>query len=286
MKYSAEQANLLVEALPYIQKYNKKIIVVKYGGNAMINDEIKANVIKDIMLLYYVGMRPILVHGGGPDINAMMDKVGIVPHFIEGKRVTDKDTMEIVEMVLAGKTNSSIVSLINSMGGNAVGLSGKDASLIQASIMNAKWGLVGKVDTINPKILIDLMEAEYIPVVSSIAIGDNGESYNINADHIAGEIAAAVHAEKLIMMTDVDGIYRDFENKDSFITRMNMNEAQELITNKVVNSGMIPKVEACIRALKGEVKRTHIINGTTPHSILMEVFTDFGIGTMIHKDNI
>ena len=286
MKYSAEQANLLVEALPYIQKYNKKIIVVKYGGNAMINDEIKANVIKDIMLLYYVGMRPILVHGGGPDINAMMDKVGIVPHFIEGKRVTDKDTMEIVEMVLAGKTNSSIVSLINSMGGNAVGLSGKDASLIQASVMNAKWGLVGKVDTINPKILIDLMEAEYIPVVSSIAIGDNGESYNINADHIAGEIAAAVHAEKLIMMTDVDGIYRDFENKDSFITRMNMNEAQELITNKVVNSGMIPKVEACIRALKGEVKRTHIINGTTPHSILMEVFTDFGIGTMIHKDNI
>lgn len=282
MRYSDEQAALLVEALPYIQKYNKKIIVVKYGGNAMVNEEIKANVIKDILMLHYCGMKPILVHGGGPDINAMMDKVGLEPEFVEGKRVTDESTMEIVEMVLAGKTNSGIVSLINANGGRAVGLSGKDASLISASVMNEKWGLVGKVESINPKILFDLMDAEYIPVVSSVAIGEEGESYNINADHIAGEIAAAVKAEKLIMMTDVDGLYRDFEDKDSLIARMDLKEAEGLIASKSLKGGMIPKVEACVKALKGNVKRTHIINGTVKHSILMELFTDGGIGTMIY----
>ncbi|MBQ0105883.1 MAG: acetylglutamate kinase [Armatimonadetes bacterium] len=282
MRYTEEMAQLLVEALPYIQKYSKKIIVVKYGGNAMVNEEIKANVIKDIMLLHYCGMKPILVHGGGPDINAMMDKLGLEPKFVEGKRVTDEKTMEIVEMVLAGKTNSGIVSLINSMGGRAVGLSGKDASLISASVMNEKWGLVGKVDSINPKILHDLLDAEYIPVVSSVAIGEEGESYNINADHIAGEIAAAVGAEKLIMMTDVDGLYRDFEDKNSLIVRMDLKEAEELVRSKSLKGGMIPKVEACVKALKGKVKRTHIINGTVRHSILMEIFTDGGSGTMIY----
>ena len=282
MRYTEEMAQLLVEALPYIQKYSKKIIVVKYGGNAMVNEEIKANVIKDIMLLHYCGMKPILVHGGGPDINAMMDKMGLEPKFVEGKRVTDEKTMEIVEMVLAGKTNSGIVSLINSMGGRAVGLSGKDASLISASVMNEKWGLVGKVDSINPKILHDLLDAEYIPVVSSVAIGEEGESYNINADHIAGEIAAAVGAEKLIMMTDVDGLYRDFEDKNSLIVRMDLKEAEELVRSKSLKGGMIPKVEACVKALKGKVKRTHIINGTVRHSILMEIFTDSGSGTMIY----
>lgn len=282
MRYNEEQATLLVEALPYIQKYNKKIIVIKYGGNAMVNEEIKANVIKDIMLLHYCGIRPILVHGGGPDINAMMDKVGLEPKFVDGKRVTDEKTMEIVEMVLAGKTNSGIVSLINSMGGNAVGLSGKDASLISASVMNEKWGLVGKVDSINPKILHDLMDAEYIPVVSSVAIGEEGQSYNINADIIAGEIAAAVGAEKLIMMTDVDGLYKDFEDKESLIPRMDLKEAEDLVKSKALKGGMIPKVDACVRALKGKVKRTHIINGTVKHSILMELFTDGGIGTMIY----
>lgn len=282
MRYNEEQASLLVEALPYIQKYNKKIIVVKYGGNAMINEEIKSNVIKDIMLLHYCGMKPILVHGGGPDINAMMDKIGLESKFVDGKRVTDEKTMEVVEMVLAGKTNSGIVSLINSFGGNAVGLSGKDASLISASVMNEKWGLVGKVESINPKILHDLLEAEYIPVISSIAIGEEGESYNINADIIAGEIAAAVGAEKLIMMTDVDGLYRDFEDKDSLIARMDLTEAENLVKTKALKGGMIPKVEACVLALKGKVKRTHIINGTVQHSILMEVFTDGGIGTMIY----
>ena len=283
MRYTEQQAELLVEALPYIQKYNKKIIVIKYGGNAMINEEIKENVIKDILLLHYCGMKPILVHGGGPDINAMMDRLGLEPKFVDGKRVTDEKTMEIVEMVLGGKTNSGIVSLINSMGGRAVGLSGKDASLISASVMNEKWGLVGKVDAINPQILIDLLENEYIPVISSVAIGEEGESYNINADHIAGEIAAAVGAEKLIMMTDVDGLYRDFDDKDSLITRMDMKEAEMLIKSKSLKGGMIPKVEACVRALKGNVKRTHIINGTVRHSILMEIFTDSGSGTMIYE---
>lgn len=282
MRYTEEQAELLVEALPYIQKYNKKIIVVKYGGNAMINEEIKENVIKDILLLHYCGMNPVLVHGGGPDINAMMDKMGLEPKFVDGKRVTDEKTMEIVEMVLGGKTNSGIVSLINSMGGRAVGLSGKDASLISASVMNEKWGLVGKVDSINPQILLDLMDREYIPVISSVAIGEEGESYNINADHIAGEIAAALNAEKLIMMTDVDGLYRDFEDKSSLITRMDLKEAETMIKTKSLKGGMLPKVEACVKALKGNVKRTHIINGTVKHSILMEIFTDSGSGTMIY----
>ena len=282
-RYSEEMAAMLVEALPYLQKYNKKIVVVKYGGNAMVNQDIKENVIKDIMLLYYCGLKPVLVHGGGPDINAMMDKVGLEPKFVDGKRVTDEKTMEIVEMVLAGKTNSGIVSLINSMGGRAVGLSGKDASLINASVMNEKWGLVGKVDSINPQIIFDLLDAEYIPVISSVAIGEEGESYNINADHIAGEIAAALKAEKLIMMTDVDGLYRDFDDKDSLITRMDLKEAEDLIKSKVLKGGMIPKVEACVKALKGDVKRTHIINGTVQHSMIMELFTDGGIGTMIYK---
>ncbi len=279
-----EQAQLLVEALPYIQKYYGKTVVIKYGGNAMINEEIKALVIRDILLMSLVGMRPILVHGGGPDINKMMDKVGLVPEFVDGKRVTDSKTMEIVEMVLAGKTNKSIVGLLNSLGGNAVGLSGKDGSLINASQLSDRLGRVGRVDNINPKVLFDLMDNGYIPVISSIGMGDEGESYNINADHIAGEIAAAVQAEKLIMMTDVDGIFLDMKDPDTFISSLDTKKAAELIKSGAVSKGMIPKVEACIIALEGGVKGTHIINGTKPHSILMEVLTDRGIGTMIEKD--
>ena len=281
MKYTQEQAKMLTEALPYIQKYNKKTIVIKYGGNAMLNEDIKRSVMKDILLMHFVGMRPILVHGGGPDINSMMDRVGLVSTFSNGKRVTDSDTMEIVEMVLAGKTNKSIVGLINTLGGNAVGLSGKDGNLISASIMSKDLGLVGAVDSVNPKILFDLMESEYIPVISSIGMGIDGETFNINADHIAGEIAAAVNAEKLIMMTDVNGIYTDINNPDTFISRIDVDESKEMISSGVINKGMIPKVEACIIALQGGVERTHIINGTTPNSILMEILTDHGIGTMI-----
>lgn len=281
MNYTEEQAKMLIEALPYIQKYNNKTIVIKYGGNAMLNESIKKSVMKDILLMHFVGMRPILVHGGGPDINNMMDKLGLQPKFINGKRVTDAETMEIVEMVLAGKTNKSIVGLINTLGGDAVGLCGKDGNLVSASAMDEELGLVGKIDFINPKILLDLMEDNYIPVISSIGMGTMGETYNINADHIAGEIAASVGAEKLIMLTDVDGIYSDINDPNSFIARIDIDEAKEMISTGAISKGMIPKVEACITAIQGGVERTHIINGTKPHSILMEIMTDHGIGTMI-----
>ena len=283
MNYTSEEANILVQALPYIQKYSGRTIVIKYGGNAMIDDDLKRSVIRDVVLMHYVGMKPILVHGGGPEISAVMKKLGKEPTFIDGRRVTDAETMEIVEMVLAGKTNKGIVSIINNLGGRAVGLSGKDANLIVAekAAGAVDLGFVGQVAHINPKILTDLLEHGYIPVVSSVAIGPDGESYNVNADHIAGEIAAEVNAAKLIMMTDVTGIYKDFEDKSSLISELSIPDAKTMIKDKSIGSGMIPKVEACMTALAGGVERTHIIDGTTPHSLLMEIFTDTGIGTMI-----
>ncbi len=282
MDYTATQADVLIKALPYIQKYYGKTVVIKYGGNAMIDDDLKQSVIRDVVLMHYVGMKVILIHGGGPDITAAMKKMGKEPEFVNGRRVTDAETMEIVEMVLAGKTNKGIVSIINNMGGKAVGLSGKDASLIVAEKdTRFDLGFVGNVAKINPQILIDLIENDYIPVVSSVAIGADGESYNVNADLIAGSIAAKVKAEKLIMMTDVEGIYRDFEDKSSFVSELRVEDAKKMITAGAVSKGMIPKVEACLTALSGGVTRTHIINGTKPHSLLMELFTDTGIGTMI-----
>lgn len=283
MNYTSEQANILVQALPYIQKYYGKTIVIKYGGNAMIDEDLKRSVIKDVVLMHYVGMKPILVHGGGPEISSVMKKLGKEPTFVDGRRVTDAETMEIVEMVLAGKTNKGIVSIINNLGGRAVGLSGKDANLIVAEKAGGKvdLGFVGKVARINPKILTDLLEHGYIPVISSVAIGSDGESYNVNADHIAGEIAAEMTATKLIMMTDVAGIYKDFEDKSSLISELSIPDAKIMIKDKTIGSGMIPKVEACMTALAGGVERTHIIDGTTDHSLLMEIFTDTGIGTMI-----
>lgn len=283
MNYTSEEANILVQALPYIQKYYGKTIVIKYGGNAMIDEDLKRSVIRDVVLMHYVGMQPILVHGGGPEISSVMKKLGKEPTFIDGRRVTDAETMEIVEMVLAGKTNKGIVSIINNLGGKAVGLSGKDANLIVAEKAGGAvdLGFVGKVAHINPKILIDLLEHGYIPVVSSVAIGPDGESYNVNADHIAGEIAAEMGAAKLIMMTDVTGIYKDFEDKSSLLSELSIPNAKIMIKDKTIGSGMIPKVEACMTALAGGVERTHIIDGTMPHSLLMEIFTDTGIGTMI-----
>lgn len=283
MNYTSEQAEILVHALPYIQKYYGKTIVIKYGGNAMIDDDLKVGVIRDVVLMHYVGMKPILVHGGGPEISAVMEKFGKEPEFVGGKRVTDAETMEIVEMVLAGKTNKGIVSIINQLGGKAVGLSGKDANLIVAEKADGDvdLGFVGKVAEINPEILNDLLEHNYIPVISSVAIGPHGESYNVNADHIAGEIAAEVQATKLIMMTDVPGIYSDFSDKSTFISELKVSDAKKMIQTKQIDKGMIPKVEACMTALSGAVERTHIIDGTMPHSLLMEIFTDTGIGTMI-----
>ena len=283
MNYTSEQASILVQALPYIQQYYGKTIVIKYGGNAMIDEELKKSVIRDVVLMHYVGMKPILVHGGGPEINAVMKKVGKEPAFVNGLRVTDAETMEIVEMVLAGKTNKGIVSIVNNLGGQAVGLSGKDANLIVAKRTegDVDLGYVGQVEKVNPGILLDLMEHGYIPVISSVAIGPGGESYNVNADHVAGEIAAAVGAAKLMMMTDVAGIYGNIEDESTFISELHISEARKMIESKKIGKGMIPKVEACITALDSGVGRTHIIDGTTPHSLLMEIFTDRGIGTMI-----
>lgn len=281
MNCTSEQADVLVHALPYIQHYAGKIIVIKYGGNAMVDDELKRRVVQDVVLLHYVGMKPILIHGGGPEISQMMKKVGKEPNFVNGLRVTDAETMEIVEMVLAGKTNTGIVSLINSLGGRGVGLSGKDAKLIVAEKADANLGYVGKVAQINPEILLDLLERNYIPVVSSIAIGSEGESYNVNADHIAGEIAAGVGAAKLMMLTDVPGIFRDKNDPSTLISALTENEAKKMIKSKEIDKGMIPKVEACMTALAGGVKRTHVIDGTMSHALLMEIFTDTGIGTMI-----
>ncbi|HOM72533.1 MAG TPA: acetylglutamate kinase [Armatimonadota bacterium] len=283
MNYTSEQANILVQALPYIQQYYGKTIVIKYGGNAMIDDALKASVLRDIVLLRFVGMNPILVHGGGPEINQMMKRVGKEPTFIGGLRVTDEETMEIVEMVLAGKTNKGIVSIINTLGGQAVGLSGKDAKLIEAEQKDAALGFVGSVTNINPEILHTLANQGYIPVISSVAIGPNGESLNVNADHIAGAIAAAIGATKLLMLTDVTGIFEDKDDPSTLKSVLSKEEALGMIKSGKIDKGMIPKVEACITALDGGVERTHIINGTLPHAVLMEIFTDTGIGTMIES---
>lgn len=282
MQQAREQAEILVQALPYIRRYSGKTFVIKYGGNAMVNPELKECVMRDIVLMHYVGMRPVLVHGGGPEISEMMKKVGKQPSFVGGLRVTDRETMEIVEMVLAGKTNKGIVALINRQGGKAVGLSGKDGDLFIAEkvISDAgDLGFVGDVVEINTEIVDTLLREGYIPVISSVAVGRDGESYNINADHVAGKLAAALGASKLIALTDVQGIYRDFSDKMSLISSLTVSEARQLV--KAVDSGMIPKIEACVTAIEGGVERAHIIDGTIPHALLMEVFTDKGIGTMI-----
>ena len=284
MNCNPEQAEILVQALPYIRKYSGKTVVIKYGGNAMTNETLKESVMMDIVLLRYVGMQPVLVHGGGPDVTEMMERVGKKPTFVGGLRVTDAETMEIAEMVLAGKTNKSIVSLIQQQGGKAVGLCGKDGNLLMAKKAmpgGHDIGFVGEIVKVNTEIIEILNREDYIPVISSVAVGEKGESYNINADLAAGEIAAALHATKLIVLTDVQGIYSDFSDKTSLLTSLTMNQAQELIDSGKVDKGMIPKIESCITALKAGVEKTHVIDGTICHALLMEVFTDQGIGTMI-----
>jgi acetylglutamate kinase len=282
MKDKCEQAEILVQALPYIRQYHGKTVVIKYGGNAMTDESLKEQVTKDIVLLHYVGMRPVVVHGGGPEITDMMKRVGKVPNFVDGRRVTDAETMELVEMVLAGKTNKSIVSLINQQGGKAVGLSGKDANLLIAEKSmpgGVDLGQVGDIVRVNTGIIHTLIQEGYIPVICSVAVGEDGQSYNVNADLVAGEIAAAVNATKLLMLTDVQGVYRDFSDKTSLISELTVAEAEDLARN--VDKGMIPKIESCVTAVCGGVEKAHIIDGTIPHALLMEIFTDKGIGTMI-----
>lgn len=292
MLTTVEKAAVLIETLPYIRKFVGKTVVVKYGGNAMINDTFKQSVIKDIILMKYIGLRPVVVHGGGPEITALLQQLGKESTFVAGLRVTDAETVTAAEMVLVGKINTEIVSLLNLHGAKAVGLNGKDASLLVATKHFAKVytdgavnevdiGFVGDVAKVNPEIIWTLLNQGYIPVIAPIGMGEAGESYNINADYVAGEIAGALQAEKLILLTDVEGIYRNWDDKSSFISTLSFNEAQQMIRTGGIGGGMIPKVEACVRALAGGAAKTHIIDGRQPHSLLLEIFTDTGIGTEV-----
>lgn len=292
MESLIKKAEILIEALPYIQKLHGKTVVIKYGGNAMINDELKNSVMEDITLLKYIGMNPVIVHGGGPDINRMLDKLDIKSEFMNGLRVTDENTMEVAQMVLVGKTNKEIVSLLNQKGGRAIGLCGIDGRLIECEQYKAivdgeekDIGYVGKITRINSKLLDHIARDEYIPVVAPVGVGSDGQSYNINADTVAGEIAAALKAEKLMLLTDVEGVKMSKDSPD-VLHALTAAEVHDLIDRKVINGGMIPKVLGCLEALDNGVGRTHIIDGRIPHCILLEIFTNKGIGTMIMKEKV
>lgn len=279
------KANILVEALPYIQRLSGKTIVIKYGGNAMIDPKLSYAIMQDLTLLKYVGVNPILVHGGGPEINRMLKALKIESQFHNGLRITDAATIDVVEMVLAGKVNKEIVTQLNQVGGKAIGLSGKDGNLIEAkkkiSTDGVDLGYVGEITNINCKVLELLAKDEYIPVVAPIGVGKDGQTYNINADTVAGEIAAALQGEKLIFLTDTDGVRSDPDDQTSVISVLSVAEIDQLIETGVICGGMIPKVQGCIHAIKQGVKATHIINGTIMHPLLLEIFTDKGIGTMV-----
>ncbi len=278
------RAEILVHALPYIKEYYGKTIVIKYGGNAMIDEKLKESVATDIVLMKYVGINPVVVHGGGPEITKIMKKMKKDVKFVKGLRVTDKETMELVKMVLVGKVNKEIVGLINHHGRIAVGVSGDDAELIVARkfvLPDVDLGFVGEVEKINSKILEKLINDGFTPIIASVGVGSDGESYNINADLVAAEIAAALKADKLIFLTDVDGLYKDFTDKSSLISELSLKKCDEFIESGKLDEGMLPKVKSCARALKGGVKKAHILNGTILHSLLLEIFTDEGIGTMI-----
>jgi acetylglutamate kinase len=279
-----DRAQILIEALPFIRHYHGRTVVVKYGGAAMTDPALRHQVMEDIILMHYVGINPILVHGGGPEVSEAMKKSGKEPVFVRGLRVTDEETVGIVEMVLAGKTNKGIVSLIHQHGGKAVGLSGKDGNLFVARKMDVDGedlGFVGEVTEVNPHVLETLIGGGYIPVICSVATGAHGETFNINADHIAGRLAGELGAEKLVLLTDVPGILEDVKDAGSLLSEITEQKARELIATGKVDRGMIPKVEACLMALDRGVPRTHILDGRAPHSILTELFTAQGLGTMI-----
>ena len=293
MKTVIEKANILIESLPYIRKFSGKTFVIKYGGAAMVDEKLKDAFAQDIVLLNFIGIKPVIVHGGGPKINSIMEKMGKTPTFVQGQRVTDEETVDIVEMVLGGLINKQIVSLINNHGGLGIGLSGKDGNLIQARRKIIKkvspetgapeiidLGLVGEVEKINPKILNMIDESGFIPVIAPISAGLNSRTLNINADYVAGEIASALNAEKLILLTDVEGIK---DKKDKLISTLNLKKIKSLIANNTISGGMLPKVQACQNALDGNVRKTHIVDGRIPHALLLEIFTEEGIGTEIIK---
>ncbi|MBQ6999253.1 MAG: acetylglutamate kinase [Clostridia bacterium] len=285
MKISnADRAKILVNALPYIQEYNGKIVVIKYGGNAMINETLKNSVVHDIVLLRLIGVKVVLVHGGGPEITDMLARVGKETQFIDGLRVTDKETIEITQMVLAGKINKSLVNLIECCGGKSIGLSGIDGHMIHAEVKDEKLGYVGKITEVNPQPILDVLAKDYIPVVSTIGCDEKGNVYNINADTAAAKIAGALKAESLISLTDISGILMDKDNPDTLISHITVKGTEELIAKGVISDGMIPKVECCTDAIKDGVKKVFIIDGRIPHSILIETLTDEGIGTMFEGD--
>jgi acetylglutamate kinase len=278
MKRTIDKAETLLEALPYLRRFFGKTIVIKYGGHAMSNDELKESFAQDVVLLKYVGMNPVIVHGGGPQIDQMLERLGIESRFVRGMRVTDEPTMDVVEMVLTGKINKEIVALMNRHGGHAVGLSGKDGELIVARKSKDDIGLVGEVVGVNPKVVESLAGDNFIPVIAPVGVGRDGETYNINADVVAGKIAQALRAEKLMLLTDVEGIK---DRDGNLIPTLGSDEANELIAAEVISSGMIPKVECCIDALAGGVAKTHVIDGRVRHAVLLEIFTSEGVGTEV-----
>jgi len=288
MKQLIAKAEVLLDALPYIRRYSGKTMVIKYGGHAMVDEDLKESFAQDIVLLKFVGINPVIVHGGGPQIGQLLKQLGIQSQFVRGMRVTDQQTMDVVEMVLGGKINKEIVNLINHHGGRAVGLSGKDGGLIlarkltveseEAGVGKVDIGLVGEVRAINPLVIDSLDHSDFIPVIAPIGVGERGETYNINADLVAGEMAEALRAEKLILLTDVEGI-RDAEG--NVISTLDMDHAAQLMRDRVISAGMIPKVECCIEALRGGTKKTHIIDGRLRHAVLLEIFTKEGVGTQV-----
>ena len=281
---NSDRAEVLTQALPYIKRYTGKIVVVKYGGNAMINEELKQQVMEDIVLLWLIGVKIVLVHGGGPEISNLMERLGHVPQFIDGCRVTDKETVEIVQMVLAGKVNKSLVNLLEMNGGNAIGLSGMDGGLLMCEKKDEKLGFVGKITEVNPQPILDLIANNYIPVISTVGADDEGNVYNINGDTAVAHIAGVLGAEKLIMMTDIAGILRDKDDPTTLIPKITLSESKQLHDSGIISGGMIPKVECAVEAINEGVQNVIIMDGRVPHSILMELLTDEGAGTMITKD--
>lgn len=281
---NSQRAEVLTQALPYIKDYNGKVLVVKYGGNAMINQHLKEQVMEDIVLLHLIGVKVVLVHGGGPEISELMEKLGKEPKFIDGLRVTDKETIDIVQMVLAGKVNKSLVNFLEMKGGKAMGISGMDGHLIEAKMKDERLGYVGSITNVNIECVEDLLQKGYIPVISTIGCDTEGNAYNINGDTAAARIAGALGAERLIMMTDIAGLLKDKDDPTTLIPEVTISEAKKLMEDGVIQGGMIPKIKCCIDAIGHGVKNVVIMDGRIPHSILMEILTDEGAGTMVIGD--
>ena len=278
------RAEILVEALPYIKKYNGKILVIKYGGNAMINEELKQQVMEDMVLLHLIGIKAVLVHGGGPEISEMLKKIGKEATFVNGLRVTDEETVEVVQMVLAGKINKTLVKLLETKGGKAMGISGIDGHMIQCKVKNPELGYVGEITSVNVQPILDLLEKDYIPVISTVGSDLDGHTYNINADTAAAYIAGALQAERLITMTDITGVMMDPHDPESLIPCIDLQDIRNLFDAGVIFGGMVPKIQCCVDAIEHGVKKVTILDGRVPHAILMEVLTDEGAGTMVVED--